>query len=48
MNKWTTWHNSLPQHTQEYLKTQAIWRDSDLAKAFAVGAVIGFVIGWLF
>jgi hypothetical protein len=46
MNKWTKWHDSLPAHTREYLKTQAIWHDIDLAKALAVGLAIGFFIGW--
>jgi hypothetical protein len=50
MNKWTAWHNSLPKHTQEYLKTQAIWRDSDLAKfcsiAFVAGLILGVVLTW--
>ena len=48
MNKWNAWYDSLPNHTKEYLKTQPLWHDRDLAKAFAVGAVIGFIIGWLF
>ena len=48
MNKWNEWHNSLPQHTKEYLKTQPLWHDIDLAKAFGFGALLGFFIGWLF
>jgi hypothetical protein len=45
MNKWDAWWNSLSPTTQEYLKAQPLWHDIDLAKAFAVGALIGFVIG---
>jgi len=48
MDKWTNWFDSLPVHTQEYLKNQPIWHDSDLFKAAAVGAVVGFLIGLLF
>jgi hypothetical protein len=45
MNKWEAWYDNLPQHTKEYLKTQPIWHDKDLAKAFVVGLLIGIVIG---
>jgi ElaB/YqjD/DUF883 family membrane-anchored ribosome-binding protein len=45
MNKWTTWYDSLPEHTKQYLKTRPLWHDIDLAKAAAVGAVVGFLIG---
>jgi ElaB/YqjD/DUF883 family membrane-anchored ribosome-binding protein len=48
MNKWTAWYDSLPEHTKQYLKTQPIWHDRDLAKAAAVGAVVGFLIGLLY
>jgi ElaB/YqjD/DUF883 family membrane-anchored ribosome-binding protein len=48
MNKWTAWYDSLPDHTKQYLKTQPIWHDIDLAKAAAVGAVVGFLIGLLY
>jgi ElaB/YqjD/DUF883 family membrane-anchored ribosome-binding protein len=48
MNKWTAWYDSLPENTKEYLKKQPIWHDSDLFKAAAVGAVVGFLIGLLF
>jgi hypothetical protein len=47
MNKWTTWYDSLPEHTKQYLKTQPIWHDSDMFKAAIFGAVVGFVIGWI-
>ncbi len=45
MDRWSEWYDSLPQNTKEYLKTQAIWKDSDLIKAAVVGAVIGFILG---
>jgi len=45
MNKWTNWHDSLPAHTKEYLKTQPLWHDVDLFKALAIGLLIGIVIG---
>ena len=45
MNKYQAWWNSLPKHTQEYLKSQPLWHDSDLYKALAIGLVIGFVLG---
>ena len=45
MNKWSTWYDSLPAHTKEYLKNQPLWHDRDMFKAFAVGILIGIVIG---
>jgi hypothetical protein len=45
MNKWNQWYESLPSHTKEYLKTQPVWHDRDLGKAFAFGAIFGTVIG---
>jgi hypothetical protein len=45
MNKWTNWHDSLPEHTKEYLKSQPLWHDVDLFKALAIGLLIGIVIG---
>jgi hypothetical protein len=47
MNKWESWWDSLSPSTQAYLKTQPLWHDVDLFKAFALGALIGFFIGWL-
>ena len=47
MAKWDEWYDSLPLSTREYLKNQPLWHDRDLAKAFAVGLVIGFLIGWV-
>ena len=48
VNKWNEWYDSLSPQTKEYLKSQPLWYDIDLAKAAAVGAVIGFLIGLLF
>jgi hypothetical protein len=44
-NKWNLWWDSLPSHTQTYLKAQPIWHDADLYKALAIGFVVGFIIG---
>ena len=41
------WYDSLPQHTKEYLKKQAVWHDVDMFKAFAVGAFVGLLMGLL-
>jgi hypothetical protein len=48
MNKWDAWWDSLSPGTQEYLKSQPLWHDVDLAKALALGLVIGFLIGLCF
>jgi hypothetical protein len=45
MNKWTQWYDSLPAHTKQYLKTQPLWLDSDMFKAFAVGIIVGILLG---
>ena len=47
MNKWDTWWDSLSPSTKEYLKTQPLWHDIDLAKALELGLAIGFFMGWL-
>jgi hypothetical protein len=47
-SKWDIWWENLPEHTKTYLKNQPLWHDSDLAKAFAVGIVVGFLISLLF
>jgi ElaB/YqjD/DUF883 family membrane-anchored ribosome-binding protein len=48
MSKYEAWFDSLNPSTQEYLKNQPLWHDIDLAKAAAIGAVVGFLIGLLF
>jgi hypothetical protein len=45
MNKWQTWWDNLPPHTQEYLKSQPIWHDRDLVKVLLIGFAVGLVIG---
>jgi hypothetical protein len=45
MNKWTQWYDSLPAHTKQYLKTQPLWHDSDMFKTFAVGIIVGTLLG---
>jgi hypothetical protein len=45
MNKWDAWWDSLNPSTQEYLKNQPIWHDSDMWKAGIFGLVIGFILG---
>jgi ElaB/YqjD/DUF883 family membrane-anchored ribosome-binding protein len=44
-DKWQSWYDSLSPQTKEYLKSQPLWHDIDLAKAVAVGLAIGFLIG---
>ena len=39
------WYDSLPHHTKEYLKKQAVWHDADLFRFFVVGMLVGFLIG---
>ena len=39
------WFDSLPEHTQEYLRNQPIWHDSDMWRAGIFGLVIGFILG---
>lgn len=45
MNKWQQWYDDLPNHTREYLKTQAVWHDSDMWKAGLFGFALGIIIG---
>jgi hypothetical protein len=45
MSKFQTWYDSLPDHTKQYLKSQPIWHDRDLFKAFAFGIFIGIIVG---
>lgn len=44
-NKWEAWWDSLSPQMKQYLKSQPVWHDSDLVKAFGVGIVIGVLIG---
>lgn len=47
-DKWDQWYDSLPHHTKEYLKKQAVWHDRDMAKVFVFGALVGLIIGLIF
>ena len=42
------WIEQQPKHTQEWLKKQAIWHDSDMFKAGLIGVFFGLIIGLLF
>lgn len=48
MGKYSTWYENQNATTKAWLDKQAIWHDSDMVKAFAVGSVIGFIIGAMF
>jgi hypothetical protein len=48
MNKWTTWYDSLPEHTKRYLDTQAVWHDRDLFVVAIVAFVVGIFVGKAF
>jgi hypothetical protein len=39
------WFEKQPKHTQEWLKKQAVWHDIDLFRFFAIGMLVGFLIG---
>lgn len=47
MNRWTEWHNNLPEHTKEYLKDAQIWTDKDLAKFVSIALAVGFFFGYI-
>ena len=44
-NKWQLWYDSLPAHTKEWLKTQPVWHDRDMFRAFGIGILFGILIG---
>lgn len=44
-NKWQEWYDNLPKSTQEYLITQAVWRDIDIFKFSAIAFIVGFILG---
>jgi hypothetical protein len=46
-SKYDKWWDSLPKHTQEYLKSQPIWYDSDLYKTAFIAFAFGFLVGAL-
>jgi hypothetical protein len=41
------WLEKQPKHTQEWLKKQAIWHDTDMIKMLVLGIVIGSLLGLL-
>jgi len=41
------WLESQPKWTQEWIKKQAVWHDSDLWLFFAFGAGFGLIAGFL-
>ena len=45
--KFTNWYNSLSPQTQEYLDSQPIWHDADIAIAFLIGFVLGALTQWM-
>ena len=42
------WLEQQPTHTQEWLKKQAIWHDSDMIKISLLAFLIGLCIGCIF
>jgi hypothetical protein len=45
MDKWQQWYDSLSPGTKDYLKSQAIWTDTDLAKFAMIAFVAGLILG---
>jgi hypothetical protein len=45
MSKWTAWYDSLPNHTKQYLKSQAVWHDRDLFVVAIIAFVAGIFVG---
>ena len=41
------WWDGLSSHTKEWLKSQPIYRESDLFKAIGFGIALGFLLGFL-
>jgi hypothetical protein len=48
MSKLQAWYDSLPAHTKEYIKNQAVWHDRDMWKAGLLGFSIGLILGLAF
>ena len=44
-SKWELWWDSLSPQMQEYLKKQPVWHDRDMFKAFAIGILVGILVG---
>ncbi len=46
MGKWEKWYDAQPAHIKAwYDQPRAIWYDSDMAKAFVFGILIGVLVG---
>jgi hypothetical protein len=45
-SKWQLWYDAQPEHVKRWMdQPRAIWYDSDMWKAFAVGIFIGVLVG---
>jgi len=47
-NKFDVWWNSLPTHTQEYLRHQPIWKHEEMVGGMIAAFVVGILIGLCF
>jgi len=47
MGKFASWYDQQNDTTKAYLSKQAIWHDKDMFVAFAVGIVLGTVVGYI-
>ena len=48
MSDWDKLYDSLPEHTKQWLKTQPIWHDRDVALYVSIALVVGFILGILY
>lgn len=46
-DKFNTWYNSLPKHTQIWLKNQPLWHDRDMIVSFLTGVFMGALVVWI-
>lgn len=45
-NKWEAWYDAQPEHIQRWIdQPKPLWYDSDMFKVFAVGLLIGLLVG---
>lgn len=47
MSKWEKWWDSLSPQMQEYIKSQPVWHDRDIAKFVSIALVVGFFFGYI-
>ena len=45
MSNYSEWYNAQTSCTKAWLDKQAIWKDSDMIKAFLVGCAVGLAFG---